>query len=69
MLGFRLSSLPKYRSEHMVNPIDAGTLAAAVGDSLSSNPCPDDSDDHEAWAEGWHYHKNSDEDGEPLDDA
>jgi hypothetical protein len=51
------------------NPMEEGQLAAANSQPLSTNPYPEASEQHEEWAEGWHYAKDSDEDGESSGDA
>jgi hypothetical protein len=50
-------------------PFDEGQLAAARGEPASSNPYPEEDDDHALWAEGYDYVGGSDEDGEPREDV
>ncbi len=51
------------------DPFEEGKLAASQGEPASSNPYPEDSEDHALWAEGYEYFIGSNEDGEPKDDA
>lgn len=53
----------------MGEAMEEGKLAAANGEPLSANPYPQDSEDYEEWAEGWHYLQDVDEEGEPSDNA
>jgi len=53
----------------MADPMEEGKLAAANGEPVSANPYPEDTENHEAWDEGWHYVHEVDEDGEVRDDA
>jgi len=51
------------------DPFEEGKLAASQGKPASSNPYPEDSEEHVLWAEGYDYNAGSDEDGELQDDA
>jgi hypothetical protein len=50
------------------DPFEQGRLAALQREPASSNPYPEDSDDHALWAEGYDSVTGADEDGELKDD-
>ena len=51
-----------------MDPMEEGKLAAANDLDVTENPYAEGTDHHARWEEGYWYVKNSDEEGEPLDD-